>query len=70
MDILEPCPCCGAPVRLRAMIRWTRLVALRSAICLSTRFLIAPDYRTQLEFACPACRGALTFPLDAPTVDE
>lgn len=68
MDGLAPCPSCGAPVRLESMIRWTRLVAMRRMVCGQFRMLSSPDFSTQLALVCPACHGALTFPLDAPTV--
>lgn len=69
MEELAPCPSCGIPVRLETMICWARLMALRHAGRTQFRMLPATDYSTQLQFFCPACHGALTFPLDAPTVN-
>lgn len=65
---LAPCPSCGIPVRLETMVRWTRLVALGRTPCPRFRMPSPPDFSTQLEMVCPACRCAITFPLDAPLI--
>lgn len=68
MEGLAPCPTCGFPLRLEAMVRWTRLISLRRTECMRSRMLPPADYVTQLHLACPSCRGVLSFPLDGPIV--